>query len=75
MKPYCLLLLVGLAGCSYTTYLSGADEHGVTVNMVTQLTRDSAIQKANDHCAQYHLAARLISDDPASNTMRFACQS
>ncbi|HVW72216.1 MAG TPA: hypothetical protein VHC39_01145 [Rhizomicrobium sp.] len=72
-----LLLLVGLmplAGCSYTTWLTGADENGGTVNGVTQLSTDSAIEKANAHCAQYHKAARVIHTDRASSTLTFSCQ-
>jgi hypothetical protein len=69
-----LLLLVPLAACSYTTYLTGADEKGGTVNMVTELNKDGAIEKANQHCAQYHKIARVTWTDPGSNTLRFACQ-
>jgi hypothetical protein len=74
MKYLSLLLLAPLAGCAYTTYLSGADEHGGTVNLVTSLTQDSAVQKASDHCHQYHLVARVTSMDQASNSMTFICQ-
>jgi hypothetical protein len=71
---YLLLLLAPLAACSYTTYLTNADEHGGTINLVTELSRDSALEKANAHCRQYNLVARIISSDPASNSMTFACQ-
>ena len=74
MRFLYLLLLAPLAACSYTTYLSDADEHGGTINLVTELSRDSALEKANAHCAQYKLVARIVSSDPASNSMRFACQ-
>ena len=55
MRLLFLLLLAPLAACSYTTYLSGADEHGGRVNLVTELSQDSAVEKANDHCRQYNL--------------------
>ena len=74
MRFLYLLLLAPLAACSYTTYLSHADAHGGTVNLVTDLSRDSALEKANDHCHQYNLVARIVSSDPASNSMTFACQ-
>jgi hypothetical protein len=74
MRIAALLLLAALAGCSYTTWLSGADETGGTVNGVTQLSRDSAIEKANAHCAQYNKAARVIRTDPQSSTLTFSCQ-
>jgi len=74
MRYLCLLLLAALAACSYTMYLSGADEHGGTVNMVTSLSQDSAVQKANDHCRQYHMVARVTMMDRASNSMNFVCQ-
>ncbi|HUO03073.1 MAG TPA: hypothetical protein VMU31_09855 [Rhizomicrobium sp.] len=74
MRYWRLLLLLPLAGCSYTMYLSGADEHGGTVNMVTEMGQDAALQKAKDHCAQYHLDARVLSTDLPSGTMRFSCQ-
>lgn len=70
-----LLLLAGLAGCSYTTYLSGADENGGTVNMVTQISKDSAVEKANEHCRGYNKIARVTSTDRASNTLTFVCQA
>jgi hypothetical protein len=69
-----LLLLLPLAGCSYTMYLSGADERGGTVNLVPELGMDDALEKANDHCHQYNRVARVISRDQASSTIRFACQ-
>jgi len=74
MRFAALLLCAVLAGCSYTTYLSGADENGGTVNMVTQLNKDDAIEKANAHCAQYHKAARVVGTDPQSSTLTFSCQ-
>ncbi len=70
---FLLFLAPMLAACSYTTYLSGADEHGGTINLVTDISRDSAIEKANEHCQQYKLVAQIVSSDPASNSMRFAC--
>jgi hypothetical protein len=74
MRKRCLLLLLPLAGCSYTMYLSGADEHGGTVNLVTNLSQDAAFEKAKGHCGQYHLAARILTTDLASGTMQFSCQ-
>ena len=74
MKNWRLLFLLPLVGCSYTMYLSGADEHGGTVNLVTNLSQDAAIEKAKEHCEQYHLAARILTTDLASGTMRFSCQ-
>ncbi len=74
MRLWYLLVLAPLAACSYTTYISGADEQGGTVNLVTELSHDSAVEKANAHCQQYKLAARVVATDSASNTMRFVCQ-
>ena len=37
MRTLALLLLIPLGACSYTTYLSGADENGGTVNLVAVL--------------------------------------
>jgi hypothetical protein len=74
MRLLYLLFLAPLAGCSYTTYLSDADEHGGTVNLVTELSHDSAVEKANEHCHQYNLAARVTGTDRGSNTMTFVCQ-
>jgi hypothetical protein len=74
MRYLCLLLLAPLAACSYTTYLTGADRNGGTVNLVTELSKDSAVEKAKAHCHQYGLTARIIRTDPTSNTMSFACQ-
>jgi hypothetical protein len=74
MKYLSLLLLLPLAACSYTTYLTSADEHGGTVNMVTELNKDSAIEKAKAHCQQYNLVAEVTGNDRASNTLTFACQ-
>ena len=75
MRIAVLLLAAVLTGCSYTTYISGADENGGTVNLVTQLNTDNAIEKANAHCAQYHKTARVIGTDQASSTLRFSCQA
>jgi hypothetical protein len=75
MRIAALLLVVPLAGCSYTTYLSGADENGGTVNMVTQLNKDSAVEKANAHCQKYNRAARIIRTDPQSSSLTFTCQN
>lgn len=69
-----LLLALPLGACSYTTYLSGADEHGGTVNMVTQLNKDNAVEKANEHCGQYGRTARIIHTDPQSSSLTFSCQ-
>lgn len=69
MKCWRLLLLLPLAGCSYFMYLSDADEQGGTVNLVTDIDQDAAVKKTNDHCQQYHLAARVIATDLASGTM------
>lgn len=74
MRLLFLLLLAPLAACSYTTYLSGADEHGGRVNLVTELSQDSAVEKANDHCRRYNLSARITGTDLASSTMTFVCQ-
>jgi hypothetical protein len=74
MRYLYLLLLVPLAACSYTTYLSDADERGGTVNLVTELTQGAALEKANEHCHQYNRIARVIATDPTSNTMTFACE-
>ncbi|HEX4177129.1 MAG TPA: hypothetical protein VHY57_01780 [Rhizomicrobium sp.] len=72
-----LLLLAGLiplTGCSYTTWLTGADENGGTVNGVNQLSTDSAVEKANEHCHKYNKVARVIRTDQASSTLTFSCQ-
>jgi hypothetical protein len=74
MRFLILLLLVPLGACSYTTYLSGADENGGTVNLVTDFNKDGAVEKARAHCAQYHLVARVAAEDRASNTLSFVCQ-
>jgi len=74
VKYLVLILLLPLAGCAYTNYLSGADAHGGTVNLVTDLNMDSAVQKAKDHCARYNLAARVTVTDLASSTIQFVCQ-
>jgi hypothetical protein len=67
------LLSIPLAGCSYTTYLSGADENGGTVNLVTEISKDSAIEKANEHCRQYNKVAHVIRTDQASSSLTFSC--
>ncbi len=74
MKSLALLLLLPLAACSAAMYLSGADEHGGTVNLVPNLGEDAAMEKANRHCAQYHDVARLVVRDQASSSLQFACQ-
>jgi hypothetical protein len=74
MRYLCLLLLITLAACSYTTYLTGADEHGGTVNLVTELNKDGAIEKANEHCHNYNGVARVTGTDPQSNTLTFICE-
>jgi hypothetical protein len=74
MKFWRLLLLLPLAGCAYALSLSGADEHGGTVNMVTTNTQDDALAKATEHCSQYHRVARVIKTDLAAGTVQFSCQ-
>jgi hypothetical protein len=74
MRLLVLVLLLPLAGCGYTMYLSDADEHGGTVNMVTDLTRDAALEKARDHCHQYNLDMRIVSESSSSNSLMFSCQ-
>ena len=69
-----LALLVPLAGCSYTTYISNADEHGGTVNLVTGLSHDGAVENAKDYCRKYNLAAVITHEDAASSSMTFTCQ-
>jgi hypothetical protein len=73
MRYLGLALLFFLGACSYTTYLTGADENGGTVNLVTEFSHDSAVAKANDHCQQYHRVAQVVRTDPASNTLLFSC--
>ena len=73
MKYLALLFLPVLGACSYTTYISGADEHGGTVNLVTGLSRDSAVEKAKAYCQNYHREARITATDLASNSMTFEC--
>jgi hypothetical protein len=75
VRYLCLLFLIPLAACSYTTYLSDADEHGGTVNLVTELNKASAVEKANEHCHKYNLVARVTRTDPQSNTLAFVCQT
>ena len=74
MRLIYLVLLAPLAGCSYTTYISDADEHGGTVNLVTGLSHQGAVENAQDHCRKYNLTAVIVSNDTASNSMRFVCQ-
>lgn len=74
MRHLWFLGLILLAGCSYTTYLSGADEHGGTVNLVTEFNKDNAIEKAQEHCRKYNLVAYVKSTDPQSNTLSFSCE-
>jgi len=74
MRTLALLLLIPLGACSYTTYLSGADENGGTVNLVTQIGMDSAVEKANAHCHQYDRVARVTGTDEQSSTMTFVCE-
>jgi hypothetical protein len=75
MRILCLMLLASpLAGCAYTNYLTNADARGGTVNLVSEFNHDAALQKANEHCRQYHLVARVTMDDPTSNSMNFVCQ-
>jgi hypothetical protein len=71
MRNLCLLLLIALGGCSY---LTGADENGGTVNLVTELTKDRAIEMAKDHCREYGRVARITVSDRQSNTLSFVCQ-
>jgi hypothetical protein len=73
MRYLWLLLLIPVAACSYTTYLTDADEKGGTVNLVTEFSHDSAVAKANAHCHTYHRVAQVIRTDPASNTLMFSC--
>ena len=74
MRTLALLLLIPLGACSYTTYLSGADENGGTVNLVTQIGMDSAVEKANAHCHQYNRVARVIRTDQQSSSLTFVCE-
>jgi hypothetical protein len=73
MRYLCLLLVVTLGGCSYT-YLSGADEKGGTVNLVTDFNKDSAVRTAKEHCHEYNRVARVTVSDGQSNTLSFVCQ-
>jgi hypothetical protein len=75
MRYLGLALLFFLGACSYTTYLTDADEKGGTVNLVTEFSHDSAVAKANAHCHQYKRVAQVIRTDPASNTLMFSCVS
>jgi hypothetical protein len=69
-----LLLLLPLGSCSFTTYLSGADENGGTVIFVTDWSQESAVEKAKDHCHQYNRVARVVETDLGSGTITFVCQ-
>jgi hypothetical protein len=69
-----LLCLLPLGGCSYTMYLSDADQHGGTVNFVTDWAQDSAFDKAKEHCAHYDRVARRGVTNLASATMTFYCE-
>jgi hypothetical protein len=69
-----LLLLASLAACSYTMPITGADENGGTVNLVTRYGEDGALEAANDHCHGYNRVARIVHNDQASNTMTFTCE-
>ena len=69
----CLLLFVAVGGCSYT-YLTGADEKGGTVNLVTEFNRDDAVEMAKAHCHEYNRVARFTVSDRQSNTLSFVCQ-
>ncbi len=71
---YLLLLLPLAASCSYTMYISDATERGGVVHMVNQLNHGAAVEKAEDHCRDYNLVARTVSEDPASGSLRFVCQ-
>ena len=73
MRYLGLALLFFLGACSYTTYLTGADQDGGTVNLVTEFSHDSAVAKANAHCHKYNRVAQVIGTDPASNTLTFSC--
>jgi hypothetical protein len=73
MRYPCLLLLTILGGCTYT-YLSGADEKGGTVNLVTEFSQDRAIEMAKEHCREYNRMARVTVSDRQSNTLSFVCQ-
>ena len=74
MKLLYLIPLLALAGCSYSLYLSDADEHGGRVNLVTDLNHEDAVAKAKDHCHQYNLGSRIVNYDAASSSMTFSCQ-
>jgi hypothetical protein len=74
MRFPCLLLLATLGGCSYT-YLTGADENGGTVNLVTESNEDWAIGTAKAHCHEYGRIARVTVSDRQSNTLSFVCQA
>jgi hypothetical protein len=74
MRYLYLLILAPLAACSYTMPITGADENGGTVNLVTRYGEDSALEAANDHCHDYHRVARILHNDQPSNTMTFTCE-
>jgi len=42
--------------------------------MVTELTKDSAIEMANEHCHEYDRVTRFTVSDRQSNTLSFVCQ-
>jgi hypothetical protein len=69
-----LLCALVLSGCEHTMYLSDADAHGGTVNLVTTWQEDAAFDKAKEHCAQYHLDARRMMSVPGTSTLRFTCE-
>jgi hypothetical protein len=69
-----LLCLLPLGGCSYTMYLTDADQRGGTVNFVTEWAQDSAFEKAKDHCRKYNRVARLGVTNLGSGTMTFFCE-
>lgn len=74
MRLLVLVLLAVLAACSYTTYISDADEHGGTVNLVTGISHEGAVENAKDYCRKYNLTAAITHEDTASNSMTFVCQ-
>ena len=75
MRLFFLLPLIPLAACAYTMPITGADENGGTVNLVTRYGEDGALEAANAHCHGYNRVARVIHNDQASNTMTFTCQA
>jgi len=75
MRYLGLLLLVPLGACAYTSPITGADENGGVVNLVTRYSEDGALEAANEHCHKYNREAHVIINDQASNTMRFTCEA